>query len=342
MAINVAINGFGRIGRCCLRAIYELGLQKEFHVLAINASGDLQTNIHLLKYDTTHGPFRTPIVTKNENCFLIGEQEIRFYSTKDTKSINWKDHCIDILFECTGAYTSRTAAQALLEQGATRVLISAPASSDVDATIVFGVNTEAIKRDMTIVSNASCTTNCLAPIAKVLSDNIGIKCGLMTTVHAYTNDQVTVDVHHADLHRARAAAHNVIPTKTGAAAAVSLVLPELKGKFEGYALRVPTINVSLVDLTIVAARSTNKEEINTFMVAAADGPLKHILAVNHEPLVSSDFNHNPHSSIFDTTQTRVTNDEHGITLVKVLAWYDNEWGYSCRMLDVARAWMNAR
>jgi glyceraldehyde 3-phosphate dehydrogenase len=338
MAIKVAINGFGRIGRCTLRAIWEQGLQNEFDVVAINASGDLKTNSHLLKYDTTHGRFTTPVETDGENCIIIGGKRIAFYNTKNPKDINWAEHGVDVLLECTGAYTSKAKAQALLEQGAKRVLISAPGGDDVDATIVFGVNDNLLTQAMTVVSNASCTTNCLAPVAKVLSDNIGIKQGLMTTIHAYTNDQVLVDVRHKDLRRARAGAQNIIPTKTGAAAAVGLVLPQLKGKVDGFALRVPTLNVSLVDLTFTAERPTSKDEINQLMSDAANGPLKGVLAVNNDPLVSSDFNHTTVSSTFDATQTRVIDGN----LVKVLAWYDNEWGYSCRMLDAARAWMNAK
>ncbi len=338
MAIKVAINGFGRIGRCTLRAIYEQGLQNEFEVVAINASGDLKTNAHLLKYDTTHGRFTTPVETDGENCIIIDGKRIAFYSTKNPKDINWADHGVDVLLECTGAYTSKAKAQALLEQGAKRVLISAPGGDDVDATIVYGVNHDILRADMTVVSNASCTTNCLAPVAKVLSDNLGIKQGLMTTIHAYTNDQVLVDVRHKDLRRARAGAQNIIPTKTGAAAAVGLVLPQLKGKVDGFALRVPTINVSLVDLTFTSERPTSKEEVNELMKAAAAGPLKGVLAVNNDPLVSSDFNHTTVSSTFDATQTRVIDGN----LVKVLAWYDNEWGYSCRMLDAARAWVNVK
>ena len=342
MAIKVAINGFGRIGRCTLRAIYEQGLQNEFDVVAINAAGDLATNAHLLKYDTTHGRFRTSVDTEGENCIIVDGKKIAFYSTKNPKDINWAEHGVDIVLECTGAYISKVKAAALLEQGAKRVLISAPGGDDVDATIVFGVNEGILKASDTVVSNASCTTNCLAPVAKILSDSIGIKQGLMTTIHAYTNDQVTVDVRHKDLRRARAAAANIIPTKTGAAKAVGLVLPELKGKVDGFALRVPTINVSLVDLTFTAGRNTTKEEINALMTAAANGPLKGVMDVNNEPLVSSDFNHTTVSSTFDATQTRVIQGEDGSVLVKVLAWYDNEWGYSCRMLDAARAWMNAK
>jgi glyceraldehyde 3-phosphate dehydrogenase len=333
MTIKVAINGFGRIGRCTLRAIYEQGLQSEFEVVAINASGDLATNAHLLRYDTTHGRFATTVGTEGEDTIIIDGKKIPFYSTKDPQGVNWGSHGVDVLLECTGAYTSKAKAQQLLEMGARRVLISAPGGDDVDATIVMGVNEGDLKDGMSVVSNASCTTNCLAPVAKVLSDSIGIKQGLMTTIHAYTNDQVTVDVRHKDLRRARAAAANIIPTKTGAAKAVGLVLPQLKGKVDGFALRVPTINVSLVDLTFTAERPTSKEEINELMSAAANGPLKGIMAVNNEPLVSSDFNHTTVSTTFDATQTRVIDG----TLVKVLAWYDNEWGYSCRMLDAARA-----
>jgi len=338
MSIKVAINGFGRIGRCTLRAIYELGLQNELEVVAINASGDLATNAHLLKYDTTHGRFATSVTTEGDNCIIIDGKPIAFYSTKDPKGVNWGDHGVDVLMECTGAYTTKAKAQQLLDMGAKRVLISAPGGDDVDATVVMGVNDEVLTGAMTVVSNASCTTNCLAPVAKVLSDSIGIKQGLMTTVHAYTNDQVTVDVRHKDLRRARAAAQNIIPTKTGAAKAVGLVLPQLKGKVDGFALRVPTVNVSLVDLTFTAERPTSKEEINELMIAAANGPLKGIMAVNDEPLVSSDFNHTTVSSTFDLTQTRVIDGN----LVKVLAWYDNEWGYSCRMLDAARAFAAAK
>jgi glyceraldehyde 3-phosphate dehydrogenase len=270
MAIKVAINGFGRIGRCTLRAIYEQGLQNEFEVVAINASGDLATNAHLLKYDTTHGRFRTAVETEGENCIIIDGKKIAFYSTKDPKGVNWASHGVDVLLECTGAYTTKAKAAALLEQGAQRVLISAPGGDDVDTTIVMGVNEGALKADMTVVSNASCTTNCLAPVAKILADNIGIKQGLMTTIHAYTNDQVTVDVRHKDLRRARAAAANIIPTKTGAAKAVGLVLPQLVGKVDGFALRVPTINVSLVDLTFTAERATTKEEINALPAEGVD------------------------------------------------------------------------
>jgi glyceraldehyde 3-phosphate dehydrogenase len=338
MTIKLAINGYGRIGRCTLRALYELGLRDQFEIVAINASGDLATNAHLTKYDTTHGRFAFPVETEGDNVMIVNGDRIPFFSTKDPLGVNWGGLGVDVLLECTGAYTAKAKAEVLLKQGAKKVLISAPGGDDVDATIVYGVNHDVLTAAMTVVSNASCTTNCLAPVAKVLQDNIGIEKGLMTTVHAYTNDQVLVDVRHKDLRRARAAAQNIIPTKTGAAKAVGLVLPALKGKFDGFALRVPTMNVSLVDLTFTASRATSKEEINALMKEAAKGPLKGVLAVNEDPLVSMDFNHDAHSSIFDATQTRVMDGN----LVKVLAWYDNEWGYSCRMLDAARVFHQAR
>jgi glyceraldehyde 3-phosphate dehydrogenase len=338
MAIKVAINGYGRIGRCTLRAIYELGLRDQFQVVAINASGDIATNAHLTKYDTTHGRFGFSVETEGDNAIIIDGDRIPFFSTKNPLDINWGDLGVDVLLECTGAFTAKAKAQVHLDQGAKKILISAPGGDDVDATIVYGVNHDIVTADMTVVSNASCTTNCLAPVAKVLQDAIGIEKGLMTTIHAYTNDQVLVDVRHKDLRRARAGAQNIIPTKTGAAKAVGLVLPSLKGKFDGFSLRVPTMNVSLVDLTFTASRDTSKDEINALMKEAAAGPLKGVLAVNEDPLVSSDFNHDSHSSIFDATQTRVMEGN----LVKVLAWYDNEWGYSCRMLDAARVLAEAK
>ena len=338
MPIKIAINGYGRIGRCTLRALYELGLREHFEVVAINASGDIATNAHLTKYDSTHGRFSFSVETDGDQALIIDGDRIPFFSTKDPKGVNWGQLGVDVLLECTGAYTSKAKAQVLLDQGAKKVLISAPGGDDVDATIVYGVNHDIITADMTVVSNASCTTNCLAPVAKVLQDNIGIAQGLMTTIHAYTNDQMLVDVRHKDLRRARAAAHNIIPTKTGAAKAVGLVLPELKGKVDGFALRVPTMNVSLVDLTFTASRATSVEEINTLMKDASRGALKGVLACNEDPLVSSDFNHDSHSSVFDATQTRVLDGN----LVKVLAWYDNEWGYSCRLLDAARVFAHAR
>ncbi|MCL2076238.1 MAG: type I glyceraldehyde-3-phosphate dehydrogenase [Betaproteobacteria bacterium] len=342
MPIKVAINGFGRIGRCVLRAIYEEGLQDEFDVVAINAPGDLAAHAHLLKYDSTHGRFNATVETEGDSALIINGKKIPFRFTTNPKDIDWAQFGVEMLLECTGAYTSKAKAEALLAEGAKKVLISAPGGDDVDATVVYGVNENVLTSQMTVVSNASCTTNCLAPVAKVLSESVGIRQGLMTTIHAYTNDQVTVDAFHTDLRRARAAAVNIVPTKTGAAKAVGLVLPQLKGKFDGFALRVPTLNVSLVDLTFTSSRATTKEEINALMTAAANGSLKGVLEVNTAPLVSSDFNHTTASSIFDATQTRALTGEDGATLVKVLAWYDNEWGYSCRMLDTARAWMGAK
>jgi glyceraldehyde 3-phosphate dehydrogenase len=332
MSIKVAINGYGRIGRCTLRALYELGLRDQFEIVAINASGDIATNAHLTRYDTTHGRFRFPVETEGDSTLIVDGDRIPFFSTKDPKGVSWGALGVDVLLECTGAYTSKAKAQVLLDQGAKKVLISAPGGDDVDATIVCGVNEEVVTAAMTVISNASCTTNCLAPVAKVLQDNIGIEKGLMTTIHSYTNDQVLVDVRHKDLRRARAAAQNIIPTKTGAAKAVGLVLPSLKGKFDGFALRVPTMNVSLVDLTFTASRDTSVEEVNALMKQASCGALKGILAYNEDPLVSSDFNHDTHSSVFDATQTRVMDRN----LVKVLAWYDNEWGYSCRVRDLIK------
>jgi glyceraldehyde 3-phosphate dehydrogenase len=342
MPIKVAINGFGRIGRCVFRAIYERGLQDELDVVAINAPGDFSTHVHLLKYDTTHGRFNATVEAEGDSTLIVNGKKIPFRFTMVPKDIDWTQYGVDVLLECTGAYTSKGKAQALLAQGAKKVLISAPGGDDVDATIVYGVNEDVLTSAMTVVSNASCTTNCLAPVAKVLFESVGIRQGLMTTVHAYTNDQVSVDAYHSDMRRARAAAANIIPTKTGAAQAVGLVLPQLKGKFDGFALRVPTLNVSLVDLTFTPERATTKEEINALMTAAADGPLKGILVVNNDPLVSSDFNHTTVSSTFDATQTRILSGPDGETLVKILSWYDNEWGYSCRMLDTARAWMRAK
>ena len=342
MPIKVAINGFGRIGRCSFRAIYEQGLQDEIDVVAINAPGSFATYVHLLKYDTTHGRFNATVETEGDSTLIVNGKKIPFRFTMNPKDIDWAQFGVEVLLECTGAYTSKGKAQALLAQGVKKVLISAPGGDDVDATIVYGVNENVLTSAMAVVSNASCTTNCLAPVAKVLSESVGIRQGLMTTVHAYTNDQVSVDAFHTDLRRARAAAANIIPTKTGAAQAVGLVLPQLKGKFDGFALRVPTLNVSLVDLTFTSERATTKEEINALMAAAANGPLKGVLAVNFDPLVSSDFNHTTVSSTFDATQTRILTGSGGETLVKVLAWYDNEWGYSCRMLDTARAWMRAK
>ncbi|MBS99543.1 MAG: type I glyceraldehyde-3-phosphate dehydrogenase [Oceanospirillaceae bacterium] len=324
--VRIAINGMGRIGRNMVRALYEGGYSDQIEVVAINDLGDVNINAHLLKYDTAHGRFGAD-VSVEDDCLVINGDRIRDFTERDPSKLPWGELGIDVVCECTGQFNSRDKAAVHLNAGADKVLLSAP-GKDVDATIVFGINSEVLKPEHRIVSNASCTTNCLAPVAKPLNDSIGISHGLMTTIHAYTNDQRLSDVYHSDLYRARSATHSMIPTKTGAAAAVGLVLPELNGKLDGLAVRVPTINVSMVDLTFTAKRPTSIEEVNGIMSQAAAGPLSGILEVNELPLVSIDFNHNPASSIFDANHTRVNGD-----LVKVMAWYDNEWGFSNRMLD---------
>ncbi len=337
MTIRVAINGFGRIGRNILRAHYENKAHPEIQIVAINDLADINANAHLLRYDSTHGKFSGD-VTVSGNDMIVNGDKIRVVAERDPKNLPWKEMNVDVVLECTGFFASKEKASAHLDGGAKKVLISAPATN-VDATIVYGVNHQTLKASDTIVSNASCTTNCLAPLAKVLHDGIGIEKGLMNTIHSYTNDQALLDVYHSDIRRARAAAHSMIPTKTGAAIAVGLVMPELNGKLDGFSIRVPTMNVSLVDFTFTAKRNTTAEEVNSLIeAAAAKGPLKGILEVNKEPLVSIDFNHNPASSIFDDSYTKVIEGN----LVKVLAWYDNEWGFSNRMLDVAVALMAAK
>ncbi len=337
MAIRVAINGYGRIGRNVLRALYESGRNKEIEIVAINDLGNAETNAHLTQYDTVHGRFKGT-VSVDGDAMIVNGDKIRVLSNRDPSQLPWKDLGIDVVHECTGFFTTKEKASAHLRAGAKKVIISAPGGKDVDATIVYGVNHGTLKASDTVISNASCTTNCLAPLVKPLHDKIGIKHGLMTTVHSYTNDQVLTDVYHSDLRRARSATQSMIPTKTGAAAAVGLVLPDLNGKLDGFAVRVPTINVSLVDLTFTAARSTTKDEIHAIMRAAADGELKGILNYNDKPLVSVDFNHDPASSTYESSLTKVMEG----TLVKVLAWYDNEWGFSNRMLDTTVALMKAR
>lgn len=339
MAIRVAINGYGRIGRMVLRALFESG-RKDIEIIAINSSsGDAETNAHLTRYDSAHGRFPFEISVDGDDM-IINSQKIKTFNTRDPLTLPWKALAIDIVMECTGAFNSKAKASVHLQAGAKKVLLSAPGASDVDATIVYGVNQQVIQAAHTVVSNASCTTNGLAPMVKPLSDHIGIVNGLMNTIHAYTNDQVLTDAHHSDMRRARSATASLIPTKTGAAAAVGLVLPELNGKLDGFAIRVPTINVSLVDLTFTPARPTTKEEINHIMHEAANhGPLKGVLSYNEAPLVSIDYNHTDFSSNFDATLTKVSKD--GL-LVKVCAWYDNEWGFSCRMLDTATAMMAAK
>ena len=336
MAIKVGINGYGRIGRNILRAIYESGRQKDIQVVAINDLGDAKTNAHLTRYDTAHGKFKADVAVDGDSLVVNGDR-IKVLAERDPAKLPWGQLGVDVVFECTGLFTSKAKAGKHLEGGAKKVIISAPGGADVDATIVYGVNHDTLKASHTVISNASCTTNCLAPLAKVLNDAIGIKHGLMTTIHAYTNDQVLTDVYHEDLRRARSATMSMIPTKTGAAVAVGLVLPELKGKLDGFAMRVPTINVSVVDLTFTANRATSIEEINTLVKAASQGALKGVLAYNDGPLVSVDFNHDPASSTYDATLTKVIDG----TIVKVLAWYDNEWGFSNRMLDTALAWSRA-
>ena len=332
MPVKVAINGYGRIGRNVLRALYEGKRRKDITIVAVNDLGDAETNAHLTRFDTAHGPFPFEVGVDGDSLVVDGDR-IRVCAERDPAKLPWGDLGVDVVLECTGLFTSKEKASAHLRAGARKVVISAPGGKDVDATVVYGVNEKTLKPEHTVISNASCTTNCLAPVAKVLNDTVGIVRGLMTTVHAYTNDQVLTDVFHKDLRRARAAAHNMIPTKTGAAAAVGLVLPELNGKLDGFAIRVPTINVSVVDLTFEAARATSAKELDDAVRAAAAGPMKGVLVVNDAPLVSSDFNHNPASSIYDATLTKVSEGK----LVKICAWYDNEWGFSNRMLDTTLA-----
>ena len=337
MTIKIGINGYGRIGRNILRALYESGRTDEFRIVAVNDLGDANTNAHLTRYDTAHGKFPGEVAVEGDNLVVNGDK-IRVLSERNPAQLPWGELGVDVVHESTGLFTSKEKAGAHLRGGAKKVIISAPGGKDVDATIVYGVNHNVLKAADTVISNASCTTNCLAPVVKVLHDNIGVVNGIMTTIHAYTNDQVLTDVYHTDLRRARSATMSMIPTKTGAAAAVGLVLPELNGKLDGFAMRVPTINVSVVDLSFVAARATSVEEISSLMKAAAEGELKGILAYNDKPLVSIDFNHDPASSTYDASLTKVIEG----TTVKVVAWYDNEWGFSNRMLDTTAALMNAK
>ncbi|HET6553576.1 MAG TPA: type I glyceraldehyde-3-phosphate dehydrogenase [Dyella sp.] len=337
MAIKVAINGYGRIGRNILRALYEAGRTNEIQIVAINDLGNAETNAHLTQYDTAHGKFPGTVSVDGGDLIVNGDR-IKVCAERDPSKLPWGALGVDVVLECTGLFTSKAKASAHIAAGAKKVIISAPGDKDVDGTFVIGVNDDKLTSKLEVISNASCTTNCLAPLAKVLHAKIGIQRGLMTTIHAYTNDQVLTDVYHSDLRRARSATMSQIPTKTGAAAAVGLVLPELNGKLDGFAMRVPTINVSVVDLTFDAARPTTKEEIDAAINEAANGALKGILAVNTQPLVSIDFNHNPASSTYDATQTRVMEG----TLVKVLSWYDNEWGFSNRMLDMTVALVAAK
>lgn len=333
--MKIAINGYGRIGRNIVRAIHELDRADEFDVVAVNDLGDANTNAHLTQYDTAHGKFPGAVSVDGDDLIVNGER-IKVFAERDPSKLPWGELGVDLVMECTGIFRSRETAGAHVSAGAKKVIVSAP-GQNVDNTIVYGVNHDSLKASDVVISNASCTTNCLAPVAKVLHEAIGIEHGLMTTIHAYTNDQVLTDFYHKDLRRARSATMSQIPTSTGAAAAVGMVLPELQGKLDGFSMRVPTINVSVVDLTFRASRATTVEEVNAIAKAAAGGSLKGVLGYNDAPLVSIDFNHDPRSSIFDGGLTRVMEGN----MVKVLSWYDNEWGFSCRMLDTAKALMNA-
>jgi glyceraldehyde 3-phosphate dehydrogenase len=336
MTIRVAINGYGRIGRNILRAHYEGGKKHDIEIVAINDLGDPKTNAHLTRYDTAHGKFPGQVGVDGDYMVVNGDR-IRVLANRDPSALPWGELGVDVVLECTGFFTSKEKASAHLKGGAKKVIISAPGGKDVDATIVYGVNHHVLKATDTVISNASCTTNCLAPLVQPLHQKIGLVNGLMTTVHAYTNDQVLTDVYHEDLRRARSATQSMIPTKTGAASAVGLVLPELNGKLDGYAIRVPTINVSIVDLSFVAARETSVQEVNSILKEASQGALKGILNYTEEPLVSIDYNHDPASSTADGSLTKVSGN-----LVKVSSWYDNEWGFSNRMLDTTVALMTAK
>lgn len=336
MPVKVAINGYGRIGRNILRALYEGEHRHEISIVALNDLGDAETNAHLTRYDSAHGRFPYDVQVDGTNLVVDGDR-IRVCAERNPADLPWAELGVDVVLECTGLFASKAKASAHLDAGASKVVISAPAGKEVDATIVYGVNHQDLKPSDQVISNASCTTNCLAPLAKALNDAVGIEHGLMTTIHAYTNDQVLTDVYHSDLRRARSATQSMIPTKTGAAAAVGLVLPELDGRLDGFAVRVPTINVSIVDLTFTASQETSVDEINTAVRAASEGAMKGVLDYTDEPLVSIDFNHNPASSTFDASLTKVL----GGNLVKVCSWYDNEWGFSNRMLDTTLALVNA-
>ncbi|MCF6264649.1 MAG: type I glyceraldehyde-3-phosphate dehydrogenase [Xanthomonadales bacterium] len=337
MTVKVAINGYGRIGRNILRSVYESGMRDKIEIVALNDLGDTKTNAHLTRFDTTHGRFAGSVEVDGDHLVVNGDR-IRVLAERDPAKLPWAELGVDVVYECTGFFRTRDTAGLHLQAGAKKVIISAPGGKDIDATIVYGVNHDILKPEHTIISNASCTTNCLAPLAKALNDSLGINHGLMTTIHAYTNDQVLTDVFHSDLRRARSATMSQIPTGTGAAAAVGIVLPELNGKLDGFSMRVPTINVSVVDLVFEASRDTTIEEVNAIVKAAAtEGPLASVLDYNDQPLVSIDFNHCAASSTFDAGLTKVMNGN----MVKVLSWYDNEWGFSNRMLDTTLALMNA-
>jgi len=336
MAVKIAINGYGRIGRNVLKALYESNRTDELQIVAINDLGDSKSNAYLTKYDSAHGTFPFEVEAKEDSLIVDGD-EIKVFAQRDPEQLPWGDLGVDVVMECTGFFAKRELASKHLKAGAKKVVISAPAGTDIDATIVYGVNHQTLSSDHEIISNASCTTNCLAPLVKPLHESIGVESGIMNTIHSYTNDQVLTDVYHSDLRRARSATQSMIPTKTGAAAAVGLVLPELAGKLDGFSVRVPTINVSLVDLSFIASRPTSVDEINSVIKEASSGTLKGVLDYSDGPLVSIDFNHNPASSTYDATLTKV---QEG-TLVKVCSWYDNEWGFSNRMLDTTLALINA-
>ena len=331
MPVRLAINGYGRIGRMVLRALYESGKRDEMQIVAVNDLGDAQTNAHLTRYDSAHGRFPFQVEVGDGELVVNGDP-VKVLAERNPADLPWKELGVDIVLECTGLFRTKDKASAHLEAGAKKVVVSAPAGTNTDATIVYGVNHHILDASHRVISNASCTTNCLAPVAKVLHEAVGIEQGLMTTIHAYTNDQVLSDVFHKDLRRARSATQSMIPTKTGAAAAVGLVLPELNGRLDGYSIRVPTINVSVVDLSFISARQTSVEELNDAVRAAAEGELEGVLAYTDEPLVSIDFNHHPASSVFDANLTKVSGN-----LVKICSWYDNEWGFSNRMLDTTLA-----
>tara|TARA_Y100001934_G_scaffold153667_1_gene184180 strand:+ start:6296 stop:7306 length:1011 start_codon:yes stop_codon:yes gene_type:complete len=335
MAIRVAINGYGRIGRNIMRALHEAGRTDEIEIVAVNDLGDAATNAHLTQFDTAHGRFPGSVEVDGD-AIVINGHRVQVLAERDPSKLPWGDLGVDVVHECTGFFASKEKASSHLEGGAKKVIISAPGGNDVDATIVYGVNHNTLKASDTVISNASCTTNCLAPLVAPLHEKIGVENGLMNTIHAYTNDQVLTDVYHSDLRRARSATQSMIPTKTGAAAAVGLVLPELNGKLDGFSIRVPTINVSMVDLSFTAARDTSIEEVNAILKEASEGYLKGVLDYNELPLVSSDFNHNPASSTVEAPLTKVSG-----RLIKVLSWYDNEWGFSNRMLDTTVALVNA-
>ena len=336
MAVKIAINGYGRIGRNVLKALYESNRTDELQIVAINDLCDSKSNAYLTKYDSAHGTFPFE-VEANDDSLTVDGDEIKVFAQRDPEQLPWGDLGVDVVMECTGFFAKRELASKHLKAGAKKVVISAPAGTDIDATIVYGVNHQSLSSDHEIISNASCTTNCLAPLVKPLHETIGVESGIMNTIHSYTNDQVLTDVYHSDLRRARSATQSMIPTKTGAAAAVGLVLPELAGKLDGFSVRVPTINVSLVDLSFIASRPTSIDEINSVIKEASSGALKGVLDYSDGPLVSIDFNHNPASSTYDATLTKV---QEG-TLVKVCSWYDNEWGFSNRMLDTTLALINA-